>query len=392
MNRDLYKGDSGAVTAAETTLKVIQKQADNINSLNDQQRVMDNRISQIKGLIKLHAHSNSEAKATLKGLGTFLQDIQKFKQSRSQSGQFTDYDFVSRGLNNKAATTQDDGNAGFLLPDVLLPGVQAIKDAVIGLLPLIPKIQMPPGTTLKINKEATRVSASWRMTECTDIPETALLLEQNTIEPALLGGIVPVSQELFNYPGAGFGELVAATALAAVMAVEESGLLQADDSVGGAAAPPSDGILVDANVQDFAAGIALPGGYAELLDFVQYAIDAVPSLYNAGVLILHPVKAINLLKEAAAATTLNGGLGATMPAQIGGLSVIYSEFSKVSTVHNAIILDPNDIIAGEAAYRFDVNPYGSGWTTNCVSLKCYSYFDWALIRPDRIFKADYLTS
>jgi len=383
------------IQALEAMGKVATSNAKNINALSQSHDALESRIKQVRSLMNHMAQTDPDTKHTLEGLGDFLLDIRNHKTQQPMSGMHSDYDFQSRGLNSTTkanATTQSDVNAGFLVPDILEGGINLIRNAIVGLLPLVPKIQLAPGSTLKINKEATRVSASWRMAECTAIPETDLLLDQMEVSPALIGGIVPVSQELFNYPGAGFGELVAITALSAVIAKQEASLIAGDSSIGGAAAPPADGVLVDAAVIDYATGITLPGGYSELLDFIQFAVDTVPSLYGTGVLIMHPSKAVNLLKQAAAATTLDGGLNQSLPTQIAGLTLVFSEFMLDGGTQKALIMDPSDVLVGETPFRVDVNPYASpGWASNCLSLKTYAYMDWVLMRPERMFKTDFLT-
>ena len=173
------------------------KSAASAKQLEDMATVIEGQGEKMTGLRKLlnHKHGESGADDYLNIFGKWLKGVYHLKREGSVPDQYKidGYDFAE-----KAATTQDDGNAGFLIPDILYPELVAMEDIYGELLPLVRSIPVSPGTTLKINQQATKAAASWRCAECTEIPETAILLNQLTLDPCLLGGIIPVSQELFQ--------------------------------------------------------------------------------------------------------------------------------------------------------------------------------------------------
>jgi len=378
--------DLQAVKAVEKMGQLAQVNAKNINQLKD-------KMSGIRGLI--NEMSPGQRKVTQK-LGEFVQAVARFKQNgHAPDGEFSTYDFQGRGRGSetmtKSATTQADGNAGYLIPDLLMPEVQLLAGQVNALLERCRVVDMPPGSTMNINLEATRVLPSWRMAECTEIPESEVLLTQDNLTPGLLGSVTPVSSELFNYPGGAFAQLIGATALVSFTDVMEAAIIQADSAVGGAAAPPADGILVDTNTTEFVAGIALPGGFVELLAFLKAAITADPSLMGRAVLVIPPHKAFSLLEEASGATTINGGLGMQIPANIAGFPLLLSQAASTGAADHAILVDPQEVLVGGTNYEIDVNPYGAGWTSNCIALRLLGHRDWMFTRPGAIHWAAYAT-
>lgn len=360
---------------------------------------MNGQSEKITGLRKLLNHNLGESGADdwLHIFGKWMAGVMHQKRDGVVPDQFKvdGYDFETRGQKANA-TTQVDANAGWLIPDILFPELMKAEDIYGNLLPLIRQVTMPCGGTMKVNQQATMASVSWRCAECTEIPETSLLLDQLELKPCLLGGIVPASQELVNYPGVNFFEIVAENMIQSIVEKKEMAILQADHTAGGAAAPPSDGVLVDSNVHDITAGLPHAPTLKDYLAFIGAAVANYPALMRTGLLILplaRHFELISLMVDKSCSSPAWAAMAPGSPSSPLGWPAISHPGMTIGAVDWAAFLNPKDILgAGNGTVSVDINPYGAGWTSNCLSIKVYTCFDWILLNAKGMSKGDYAAS
>ena len=363
-----------------------------IEDIADKYDGQEKRITGIRKLLE-HNHGKSGSEDWLNIFGKFILGVYHQKRHGRVPDQFLldGYDFTQKAN----ATTQVDTNAGFLVPDILFPELLAAEDIYGNLLPLVRSINMSPGSTLKINQQATKAAASWRCAECTAVPESEILLEQLTLEPCLLGDIIPVSQELFNYPGANFAEIVADNTMRSIVEKKEFGILQGDSAVGGAAAPPADGVLVDTGVFDILAGLPADTTLEDYLTFIGAAVDNYNALFVSGVLFLPLSRYFALMSNMVSKLAVSPGWDSMKPGAPGsplGYPAVPHAGMQM-TEDWAAFLNPQDIVtATTGGMSIDINPYASpGWSSHCISIKMYTYFDWVLSNVGGMSKGDYAT-
>ena len=291
-------------------------------------------------------------------------------------------------LIGKAATdfiTTTDATAGYLVPEILAPGIIEMQDLYGKLYPRLTKVTVPPGRNLKLNKDAALPVATWRGTQGGAITEeaTPMSFGQDILNTEFIGTYVKIANELLEQPGVNFAAVSASRMISAVVKAIELGVLQGVDTT-----EPSDGVLVDAGTtSDTALTANTLAGYATWLEEAVGDHD-IASDTSQYMMLVTPAKKINLMAQSISATNLPGAL-AWGDARTGAPATLFGyEFVD----HPGMTYDPTTGAAPYAAlvmlkmitlaetgrFAVDINALGAGWTENESWLRVFTHCDWSL--------------
>jgi HK97 family phage major capsid protein len=284
----------------------------------------------------------------------------------------------------KTAVTFDTvtpATAGYLVPDLFIPGIIELRDLYGVLEPRVSKMTIPAGTAVKIPKDAVRPVATWGggQPETVTHEATPMSFGQLDLLTELCGCYITATNELLSSPGVNFGAVATLRILAAINKLLEDSVIAGVASTAG----PSNGFLVDGTTE----GNIATATFANVVTFLQAAIDhnVFSSDTGANALFMHPTDIMSLAAQAVGASELTGMLvwgnprtGA--PTTLLGYEVISHPGMTNGTNRMMALGDPKTLLIGEdAAYTVDVNPYaGTPYLANSSYLRAFNHYDWII--------------
>jgi len=328
------------------------------------------------------------------GADDFLREFDKFMHGiagHSLKGKVPENCELSGGIKiedlmneQKAAVTfgtVTDATAGYLIPDLFIPGIIELRDLYGDFQPRMTSMTLAPGTTAKIPADLTRPVATWGGAEPATITHeaTPMAFKQLTMLTELLGCYLTVQNELLTSPGVNFGSVATLRIIHAIVTMLEHSVLAGVASTAG----PSNGIITDATDQ----GNIATATFANVVTFLQACIadNVFASKPSENALFMHPTDVMSLAAQAVGASELTGMLvwgnprtGA--PTTLLGYEVI-SHPSMTNGTNRCIALgDPRTILLGESpSYTIDINPYaGTPYLQNASYLRAFNHYDWIL--------------
>lgn len=305
-------------------------------------------------------------------------------------------DLMSQARQEKAAADFTTGtasapHAGYLLPEILRPGIVPLKDIYGNLYPRLTKFTAPAGVNIHMPKDVASPTANWRSGgQVTTIGEEATPMDfsRGTLNTEVLGCYIQISNELLKNPSVNFGAVATSRLLRAILKGVENGVLNADSS----GAPPSDGLLVDTNVNN--QGNVTSATFANVVTFLQACIADDDSASDEGqsTLLLTPTDMLALAAEAVGASELTGMLvwgnprtGA--PTTLLGYDVIKHPGMTATNRHMALADLSNIFLAEDPSFTIDVNPWlEKAFTENASWLRVFNHYDWELGQAGEMHK------
>ena len=280
--------------------------------------------------------------------------------------------------------------AGYVLPEILRPGLIPLRDIYGNVYPRLTKFTCPPGVNVYTGKIAAKPTATWRSVQVSTLTEeaTPLTFGRGTINTILLGTYIQISNELLSNPAINFGAIATTQIVAGINRAIEIGVLQGDDSAG----PPSDGLLVDSGVYSQTA--IATASFANVVSFLQECVaDNSWSLDNSNQILVTPRDILALASQAVGTSELTGMLvwgdpRKGIPTSLLGFEILKHPAMKVSTTYYAALCDLASILLGEdAALTVDINPYlETAFKENASWLRVLTHADWDIGQPTECHK------
>jgi HK97 family phage major capsid protein len=326
------------------------------------------------------AYGKSGAEDWLNQMVKFLQGVYSVKKGMvTPEGDI--YGEAIKDLVGKAAadfTTTTSATAGYLLPDVLLPGITDLKDLYGSLYPLVTKVKAPAGQSIKINSDAAHPVAAWRGTQLTTITEeaTPMSFGQDTMVSELLGSYIQIANELLMAPGVNFSAVATTRMLRAIMVKLEFGIISGTTGGG----EPSDGIIADATDQGTIASLT----WATLITFLKACLTDNDWAYDTGAntIILTPYDAMALAMELGAAqgAMIWGDSQNGVPGKLMGYNVLVHPAANNGTSKHILLGDLSTItLIEDSSFGVDISEHaGTAFVENASLLRCFNHYDWNL--------------
>lgn len=300
--------------------------------------------------------------------------------------------------NEKAAADFTTGSsaapyAGYLLPEILRPGVIELKDIYGNLYPKLTTFQTPAGVNVHMPKDAASPAAVYRVAgQVATMGEeaTPMTFGRGTINTMLIGRYIQIANELLNNPSVGFGAVATVRMLRAILKGTEKGVLQGDAGVDA----PSDGLLIDSSVND--QGNIATATFANVVSFLQACItdDNSASDARGKTILMDPSSLLSLASEAVGDSELTGMLvwgnprtGA--PTTLLGYEIMSHPSMVVSAQPYIGLADLSNIFLGEdPSFTVDINPWlKDGFVENASWLRVFTHNDWELGQPGEMHYA-----
>lgn len=294
-------------------------------------------------------------------------------------------------------TTTTDATAGYLLPDVLMPGIRELLDIYGNFYSNVTKVKAPAGHSIKMNLDSARPTATWRGTQVSTIVESGagnggadstMAWTQDTIVSELLGSFVQIANELLRSPHVNFAAVATVRMLHAILRKLEFGLISGTTGAG----EPSDGLVADAGDRGSIASLT----FANLITFLQNCIAsneyAFDTLRNK--IIMTPADALALASEAVGVSELKGMLvwgdpRRGVPTTIMGYELIIHPAANNGSNKHVLLGDPSTItLVEDSAPSVDVSEHaGNAFTENASILRVFNHYDWNIGQPTEWHKA-----
>ncbi len=333
--------------------------------------------AQAQSRLALH-YGKSGAEDWLNQMTNFLKGVYSIKKGM-QAPEGDIYGEAIKDLVGKAAadfTTTTAATAGYLVPDVLQPGITELKDLYGGLYPHVTKVTAPAGQSIKLNSDAARPVASWRGTQVSTITEeaTPMSFGQDTLVSELLGSYIQIANELLQAPGVNFSAVAVTRMLRAILVKLEFGLI-AGTTGGG---EPSDGLIADATDQ----GTLATMSWANLLTFLQACLTDNDWAYDTGAntIIMTPFDAMALAAELGAAqgALIWGDAQNGVPGKLMGYNVLVHPAANNGTSKHILLGDLSSItLIEDSSFGVDISEHaGSAFVENASLLRCFNHYDW----------------
>ncbi len=277
---------------------------------------------------------------------------------------------------NKSATTQVDGNAGFLVPELVSAEVAAVLQEYGQILPRISQVEVPAGGRIRVNELITLPVAVLRTTECTALTAMAMALNETPkyIQPDFVGGVLPVSNEMLNAPGANFSELFFNLLVDVTVGAQEKLILQ----------QAVKGLLVDTAVID-----QDPVDTTDPISVTRFVTDALvtnTALSNADhSLIIAPPTIMPQMATAGANPIMKCGPGGA--ARFICYDMVPHVHSQNGPWYISMVDTRNIFYATGGSLIMDINPFING-NNNCSLIKGGQHFDFALCHQTLMSRAE----
>lgn len=319
------------------------------------------------------------------GAHEYLHALAKFLRAahRKTRGMETDGDIGGTPLSvlvEKTAhdfTTTDAGYAGYLVPDILLPGIRELQHIYGNFYPLVTKVSVPAGQSVLINKDSVRPTATWRGTQAAAMTEEAngTAFTQGSIVTELLGTYVTIANEMLGNPSANFSAVMASRMLDGINKKLEDGLIKGTTGGG----EPSDGIIADATSQGTIATMSM----ANLVTFLQSCIadNAYAFRTDRNKIFMTPADILALATEAVGASELTGMLvwgdpRKGVPTTVLGYEVVVHPSFDNGTNKHVMLGDPSTItLIEDPAFSVNFSEH-VGFTDNNTVLRVLNHYDW----------------
>ena len=287
--------------------------------------------------------------------------------------------------------------AGFLIPEILRPGIIELKDIIGNIIPRLTAVTVPAGANVRIPRETAKPTATWRAVENVAITEeaTPYAFTRDTLNTTLLGTYIQISNELISNPSINFGAVATARLIRGIMRKLEDSVLQGNQAAG-ATDPPTDGILIDANVND--QGTYASATFALVVSFLQDAIADNEVAFDPSMnqIIMTPSDLLALASEAVGATELTGMLvwgdpRRGIPTTLLGYEVIAHPSMQVSTGSGSKRIALGDLasitLGQNSAFAVDINPWlETAYKENSSWLRVFNHYDYSLGQPSQWHK------
>ena len=280
----------------------------------------------------------------------------------------------------KSATTGSDVNAGFLVPEQVSSEVCRVLHEYGHILSQLTEVTLAPGSKLRVNEIVSMPVAAITRNQCEELPEISALLNETpkSLEPAFVGGLFYISNELLNNPGADFTTLFFNMMVDAVVAGQERTLLQ----------EASTGLL-----QDTAVNVLADVDTTDPLSIARFVYGAIvnnPALSNAEhAMIIAPPHVVPQLATGGANPLLRCGPGGT-----AGF-LCYNLVPHVDCSNgpwNIAMVDTRNIqYATDGALSMDINPHTNGASNGSI-MKGGQYFDYAICHAAKQSRAGVVIS
>ena len=293
-------------------------------------------------------------------------------------------------------TTTTGATAGYMVPTTLMPDLVEISLIYGGIKGRVQSQQMPAGGKMDVSADLVLPTAGYQTNQGTDMAEGGGTLQQDTLTTALCGGFCKIANELLESEIIGFVDWFVSRMAQSIDRVTETGILTGDDdAVGDGTDPPHNGVINTTGCND-QTNIA-DSTIGSLLTFISEAAadheaSGDPTLNT---IVVTPAKLIAMAQDALGATGLGGVLTwgdpvNGIPPKFFGYDIIAHPGAQVSTTHYAIMLNHGSVVVGETRrLAVDLNPYGTGWTSNESWLKVHTHNDFTMGVPDAHSFADY---
>jgi len=280
-------------------------------------------------------------------------------------------------------TTTTTATAGYLVPDILLPGIQELQDIYGNFYPLVTKVTAPAGVSVKVNKDNARPTAYWRGTQASGITEegTPMSFQQSSIVSELLGTYIVIANELLNNPSANFSAVAVARMVKAMNDKLEDGLIKGLAS----GDEPTDGLIASSTNQGTIASMT----FANLVTFLQSCIADNKYSFNPArnKIFMTPEDVMGLATEAVGASELTGMLvwgdpRKGVPTTFLGYEVIVHPAFDNGTNKHVMLGDPSTItLVEDGSFGIDYSPHASDGTKhafidNSTMLRVINHYDW----------------
>jgi len=407
-----YDANDDGGGGATVTAKDLKDAAASVDRVHEAVQVSQAKVDEIanelvtlkadyeRDLTKIAVDARDAAKAQVQlarvygksGSRDYLNDLSKFLRAgfiASKGGTPDGIEIAgveAKELLTKAAvsfTTTTDATAGYLMPDLLLPGIQELQDIYGNFYPLVTKVTAPAGVAVKINKDNVRPTAYWRGTQASGLTEeaTPMSFQQGSIISELLGTYIVIANELLNNPSANFSAVAVMRMVKAINDKLEDGLIKGLES----GDEPSDGIIADATSQGSIASMT----FAHLVTFLQSCIADNKYAFNPArnKIFMTPEDVMALATEAVGASELTGMLvwgdpRKGVPTTFLGYEVIVHPSFDNGTNKYVMLGDPSTItLVEDGSLGIDYSPHASDGTKhafvdNSTMLRVLGHYDW----------------
>lgn len=286
--------------------------------------------------------------------------------------------------------------AGSLVPTAVLPGLMALRQVTGVIIPKTLSIVIPPLSSLVVNSDSVMPTAAYVTTEGNALADqTTMAISTDTVKPMLIGSTVTVQNELLNFPGIGFAEIMGVRMMEAIIAKEEYGILAG--TVAGSY--PSEGVT--GTVTGLNAQTALATATVQnLITFLgECDADAPGSVNDPGsMLFIAPTRYWALAGQAIGT---NVGAALAWANVATGVPPIFMGYpimrhpgcvNIAGTVSSVIFGNPKTVLfAHSGQLAVDFNPYATGtntgWLANNTWMRAMTHSDWSIGAPKAWHKA-----
>jgi len=296
----------------------------------------------------------------------------------------------------KVYTIGTAATAGSLIPTAVLPGLMALRQVIGVIIPKCMSITIPPLSSMVVNSDSVMPTAAYILTEGNALSnQTTMEISTDTVSPKLIGSTVTVQNELLNFPGIGFAEIMGVRMMEAIIAKEEYGILAG--TVAGTY--PSEGVT--GTVTGLNAQTALATATVQnMLTFLGECVADFPGSYmtSENQLFISPARYFALAGEAvgtnvgAALAWANPTTG--VPPTFFGYPLLQhpGAVNIAGTTHSVILGNPKTIVfAHSGQIAVDFNPYATGtntgWLANNTWMRAMTHSDWSIGAPKSWHKA-----
>jgi HK97 family phage major capsid protein len=292
-------------------------------------------------------------------------------------------EMVEKAAVNFATVNAGAGTAGYLMPELLMPGLVELTDVYGNLYPLLNKITVNPGQKMRIVAESARPTAKWRTVQsATDLTEedTPAAFGDNSILTEIIYVYQKVSNELIANPSVGFGAIMTGMALRAITKKVESDFL---GGVTGADACPSASMIASATVQPAIASAT----FANIGTFLEDSLDDDETASESGEksIFMHPRNILSLALQPVGVNELTGMLvwgdpRKGIPATILGYQLVSHPGCKnqATAAKNILLFNPKTCFLGESAsFSIDFSEHVL-FASNRTAMRFSNHFDWAI--------------
>lgn len=297
----------------------------------------------------------------------------------------TDLDKLRAGAEQEKSvadfTTSTAATAGNIVPTLISREIDRIAALRANLVSRCRVLNVSPGQAINIPSEGVKALGYIQKTQGGALTELEATFGSTTLRPVPYHAWYTVSNELLSFSDVDFGAIMAESMTEGIDTKMEESILQGEDS----GDDPHDGLLVVASTND-QTNLAATPTEATLCTFLSESVADYAPLLDNGCFLMHPSKfAILVASTVGAASPLLNVTARTF----AGRPILLSPSMLITATYWAALLNPQDIwIASDGLYRLDVDPFGL-FTSNRSRVRMMKHFDFAVVGPSKISKADH---